>query len=129
MVIPAGSNTYVQVKEDTAVDGLVLAGNTAQGQQLDSSKNGDEAAVAQPAPRVSSSNTKETPAEDAAKETPAAQDNSGVSLDEHETDATGNEKNQADAETEAAVKADQKKDTSSEMMAAPTTVPTPMYNR
>ncbi len=116
VVIPAGSNTYVQVKEDTAVDGLVLAGNTAQGQQLDSSKNGDEAAVAQPAPRVSSSNTKETPAEDAAKETPAAQDNSGVSLDEHETDATGNEKNQADAETEAAVKADQKKDTSSELL-------------
>ncbi len=117
VVIPAGSNTYVQVKEDTTVDGLVLAGNTVAGQQLDGSKAGEETSVAQPAARVSSGTAKETPAEDNGKETPAAtQDDSSISLDEHETETAGSVKNQADAETEAAIKADQKKDSSSDQL-------------
>lgn len=124
VVIPAGSNTYVQVKEDTTVDGVILAGNTAGGQQLDGSNSAEEATVAQPAPRVEAGTDKKAPAEKSAEEAPAKEpaaedkNDSGVSLDETETDTPGHTEkepagdNQADTETEAAIKADQAKDNS-----------------
>lgn len=43
VTIPAGSNTYVQVEQDTTINGVILAGNTASGQQLTTAAENPEA--------------------------------------------------------------------------------------
>ena len=122
VTIPAGTNTYVQVSEDTSVDGVVLAGNTVRGQQLDSNAVVNGPAAAEPASGVAGDTSTKEPA---AAVTPKK--DSGISLDESDADvvaaqdktisqdtteanaadkAEGGDK--ADAETEAAADAAQK---------------------
>lgn len=132
VTIPAGTNTYVQVAEDTSVDGVILAGSSAVGQQLDGSNAQEGPSAAQPASAV----TKEPAGEPAAVETAPAQEtqketagtgqpkkSTGVALDETELEQPADDKNavqepaakdsgedKADAETEAALAEDQKRD-------------------
>ncbi len=136
VTIPAGTNTYVQVAEDTSVDGVILAGNTAKGQQLDSNENASGPAAAEPASGVAvaagETAAAQQPAADTStgKETAAAvtpKKDSGVALDESDADVTAAEDrtvsqdaaesktadkeeggDRADAETEAAADAAQK---------------------
>lgn len=130
VTIPAGTNTYVQVAEDTSVDGVILAGSSAIGQQLDGSSAQGGPSATQPASAV----TKEPAAEPAAETAPdqeASKETSstvqppkstGVALDEtgeqpaeekapvQEPAAKDNGDEKADAETEAALAEDQKRD-------------------
>ena len=140
VTIPAGTNTYVQVSEDTSVDGVILAGNTAKGQQLDSNAANNGPTAAEPASGVAvaagetAAAEQQPAAETENKETAAAvtpKKESGVALDESDADvvaaqdksisqdttdtkaadkAEGGDK--ADAETEAAAEAAQKQKSS-----------------
>lgn len=142
VTIPAGSNTYVQVSEDTSVDGVILAGNTAKGQQLDNSAANNGPVAAEPASGVAvaageNAVAQQQPAastEPANKESAAAvppKKDSGVALDESDedvvaaqdktisqdtTDSKAADKaeggDKADAETEAAAEAAQKQKSS-----------------
>lgn len=142
VTIPAGSNTYVQVSEDTSVDGVILAGNTAKGQQLDNSAANNGPVAAEPASGVAvaageNASAQQQPAastEPANKESAAAvtpKKDNGVTLDESDedvvaaqdktisqdtTDSKAADKaeggDKADAETEAAADAAQKQKSS-----------------
>jgi hypothetical protein len=84
VTIPAGSNTYVQVTEDTTVQGVIIAGSTADGVQ----------AVAATEEERKKMDKVEKPEE--------------VEVSSDEANA-----NKADAETEATIAADEKKSTES----------------
>lgn len=142
VTIPAGSNTYVQVSEDTSVDGVILAGNTAKGQQLDNSAANNGPVAAEPASGVAvaageNASAQQQPAastEPANKESAAAvtpKKDNGIALDESDedvvaaqdktisqdtTDSKAADKaeggDKADAETEAAADAAQKQKSS-----------------
>lgn len=99
VTIPAGTNTYVQVSEDTSVDGVVLAGNTVRGQQLDSNAVVNGPAAAEPASGVAvaagengAAQQAQQPAVsgDTSTKEPAAavtpKKDSGISLDESDAD-------------------------------------------
>jgi hypothetical protein len=89
VTIPAGSNTYVQVQEDTPVQGIILAGVPQNGQQ----------AVSASEEELKKINTVEKPDE---VEPDTTTDETAVKEDNTKTD-------RADAETEATVAADEKK--------------------
>lgn len=136
VTIPAGTNTYVQVAEDTSVDGVILAGNTAKGQQLDSNENAGGPAAAEPASGVAVAAGETAAAQQPAADTSAGKETaadvtpkkeSGVALDESDADVAAAEDktvsqdttesraadkeeggDRADAETEAAADAAQK---------------------
>ena len=130
VTIPAGTNTYVQVAEDTSVDGVILAGSSAIGQQLDGSSAQGGPSATQPASAVTKEPAAEpvaetAPAQEAPKENPSTvrpPKSTGVALDEtgeqpaeekapvQEPTAKDNGDEKADAETEAALAEDQKRD-------------------
>lgn len=135
VTIPAGTNTYVQVAEDTSVDGVILAGSAVAGQQLDGSAQDTTPAVTQPASAVTKEAAAETvPAQEAQKEPAAApqpKKDTGVALDESEQEAaqpaeektaaqepaakSGEDK--ADEETEAALAEARKRDEEAKKLA------------
>ncbi|WP_302157683.1 hypothetical protein [uncultured Acidaminococcus sp.] len=148
VTIPAGTNTYVQVAEDTSVDGVILAGSAVAGQQLDGNTQEGGPQTAQPASAVTKETAGETAAEPAAeaqKEPAAApqpKKNTGVALDETEPEAaqpaddsqtvqepaakTGEDK--ADAETEAALAEAQKRDEEAKKLAKKDSSSQPMLD-
>ena len=148
VTIPAGTNTYVQVAEDTSVDGVILAGSAVAGQQLDGNTQEGGPQTAQPASAVTKEPAGETAAEPAAeaqKEPAAApqpKKNTGVALDETEPEAaqpaddsqtvqepaakTGEDK--ADAETEAALAEAQKRDEEAKKLAKKDSSSQPMLD-
>ena len=135
VTIPAGTSTYVQVAEDTSVDGVILAGSAVTGQQLDGSAQDTTPAVAQPASAVTKEAAAETvPAQEAQKEPAAApqpKKDTGVALDESEEEMTqpAEEKtaaqepaaktgeDKADDETEAALAEARKRDEEAKKLA------------
>ena len=135
VTIPAGTSTYVQVAEDTSVDGVILAGSAVAGQQLDGSAQDTTPAVAQPASAVTKEAAAETvPAQEAQKEPAAApqpKKDTGVALDESEQEAAqpAEEKpaaqepaaksgeDEADEETEAALAEARKRDEEAKKLA------------
>lgn len=148
VTIPAGTNTYVQVAEDTSVDGVILAGSAVAGQQLNGNTQEGGPQTAQPASAVTKEPAGETAAEPAAeaqKEPAAApqpKKNTGVALDETEPEAaqpaddsqtvqepaakTGEDK--ADAETEAALAEAQKRDEEAKKLAKKDSSSQPMLD-
>lgn len=117
VTIPAGSGTYVQVTEDTSVNGIMLAGTTASGQQLDeNAAAANEVVVAKPAV-IPSKGTVEDKTENGTAPVPGEKDMepAGPALDEADLDdkaaaAIAKEAEKADEETEAALAEDEKKE-------------------
>jgi len=116
VTIPAGSNTYVQVTDDTSVNGVILAGNTASGQQLGEAAGESTVKVAQPAV-IPNKEAAADKTENGTAPDPALKDMepAGPALDEADLDdkaaaALAKDAEKADAETEAALAEDEKKD-------------------
>ena len=115
VTIPAGSNTYVQVTDDTSVNGVILAGNTASGQQLGEA-TGDANSVKTARPAViSEKGAAVDKTENGTAPDPNLKDvePAGPALDEANLDdkasAAKAAADKADEETEAALAEDEKK--------------------